>query len=326
MPLVVDTLITMAQKDAEGDFYRRLKRAGSCGSVMVISASGEVIHEGGSWTERLEAFKKLPAEQRMPKIGELANPDPDAPLNQLKKGTLRIKFWSRALQHDATGKFTPVKWRWDWSHGATGSQAMYATGDAPKIDYDPGYDYLWLEESEWRLLVPKEMKSGFRFALPKELVPKLACDALNHTGLMRMPSTRWWPKHLKNLAVDLTVTEASPTIVRMTLQGTVLQESPRDDAPYWRDESRLCRTHSVSNGSPTTLKYDARLLGTLEYDRQKDAFTRFDLVAAGDYVAFYANANEYGHLLNHSLGVAFSIDPGPPVPPAKWHRKQPAAR
>jgi hypothetical protein len=330
VPVVVDTLITQLQKDAEGEFFRQLKRNTSCGSVMVITAGGRVVEpEPGTskWDGALAAYKKLLPEERTPQVGELTNPDPTAPLRQLKPGTLRIKFWSRALKRDNQGEFTPVKWFMDIRHsdkyGGTWLP-VEVLGKTPRSDYDPGYDYLWLEQAEWRTLIPKEMKAGHRFPLPQPLVAKLACDALNHTGLMRAPSTRWAPKHIKNLALDLTVTEATPTVVRMTLQGSVSHESPRDDAPYWRDESRLCRAHSFSNGD-TPLKYDARLLGYLDYDRQKDAFTRFDIVSAGDYVAFYSNANDYGHILSHSLGVAFAVDPGPPVPPAKWHRPKPQA-
>lgn len=319
MPLVVDTLITKAQKDGEGDFYRSLHRSGSCGSVMVITAGGQIL-EGNSWEDKLVAFKKLPPEQRTPKVGELTNPDPSAPLNQLKPGTLRIKFWSRALQRDAQGEFTPMRWMWDSSHGAWGMTALPAGEKAQKFDYDPGYDYLWLEEAEWRQLLPKEMKEGASFPLPQSLLPKLACDALNHTGLMRAPSTLWKMKHLRQQSLNVTITEVSPAVIRMRIQGSLSQESPRDDAPYWRDESRLCRKHSNANADGP-LKYDANVVGYLDFDRKKDAFTRFDLVAAGDYVAFYGNANEYGHILGHSLGVAFAIDPGPPVPPAKWHRR-----
>ena len=77
----------------------------------------------------------------------------------------------------------------------------------------------------------------------------------------------------------------------------------------------------VSTTNTDKGKYDARLLGNLTYDVKKQAFTRFDIVALGDFLAFYCDANGDGLVLSHTLGVAFSLDTGTLVPPARWHRE-----
>ena len=65
------------------------------------------------------------------------------------------------------------------------------------------------------------------------------------------------------------------------------------------------------------------MLGYLTYDLKKKAFTRFDIVALGDYVGFYGNDNGLGEILSLPLGVAYAVDTGPPVPPGLWHRDDP---
>ena len=74
--MAVDTLIMNDQKDAEGEFFRKYSHMGSCGSIRVITASGKDISRLGKNLEgTLAEFKKLPLEERMPKVGELTNPD-----------------------------------------------------------------------------------------------------------------------------------------------------------------------------------------------------------------------------------------------------------
>jgi hypothetical protein len=102
----------------------------------------------------------------------------------------------------------------------------------------------------------------------------------------------------------------------MRIQGSVCLDAPLRDA-FFGDRPR------TPDGTPipqsTRLKFDGRLLGYLTYDLQKKAFTRFDIVALGDYVGFLCDANGLGHIKSYVLGVVYSLDTGPPVPPAYWH-------
>ena len=310
--MAVDTLIMNDQKDAEGEFFRKYSQSGSCGSIRVITASGKDISRlGKNLEETLAEFKKLPLEERMPKVAELTNPDRKSPLNRLPKGALRIKLHSRGLERDAKGELGSKRWKEWWTKEAGGDWHAKA---------EPGYDYLWLTEADWKSLMPAEMKKGYQYALPKSLVKKIVCDPLTHNAWSRTPPIIWNPKHIRSLELDLTVTEVSAVSVQMRLQGTVLLEAPLKDAP----NGARAKTRK---GEPIVgdhqLKFDGRMLGYLTYDLQKKAFTRFDVVALGDYVGFYGDTNGLGEILSLPLGVAYAVDPGPPVPPGLWHRDDP---
>lgn len=301
VPVAVDTLVMGGQKDAEGEFFRQYNQMGSCGSVRVITASGKDISLlGKNWEEKLAEFKKLPAEERMPKVGELTNPDRKAPLNRLPKEALRIKLWSRGLERDAKGQLDPKNW---WGGGG-----YLAT-------VEPGHNYLWLTEADWKSLVPAEMKKGHQYSLPKSLVKQIVCDPLTHTAFSRSPPIVWNPKHIRSLELNLTVTDVSSANVHLCMMGSVLLEtSLRDFA-----ERPRTRKGEPFIGNPQ-LKFDGHMLGYLTYDLQKKAFTRFDIVALGDFVGFYSDANGWGEIIGMPLGVAFGIDTGPPVPPFTWRR------
>src|SRR4051794_14905050 len=154
------------QQDWEGEFYPPYNQSVSCGSARTITASGKAVN-GKNWEETLEEFKKLPKEERMPVIGELTNPDPNAPLNRLPRGALRIKLASRGLEHDGKGGLVSKSWKEWWTKQMGGDWPMRA---------EPGHDYLWLTETEWQSLVPAEIRKGYQFSLPSMLVKKLACD------------------------------------------------------------------------------------------------------------------------------------------------------
>lgn len=313
VPVAVDTQIVHAQKDAEGEFYRRYNQMGSCGTIRVITASGKEISQvGKNWEQILAEFKKLPVEERMPKVGELTNPDRTAPLNRLPQGALRIKLYSRGLERDEKGELRSKSWKEWW-------QKLERGGDWPAKS-EPGYDYLWLTEANWQSLVPAEMKKGHKYDLPKALLKKIVCDPLTHNAWSRNPPISWHPKHIRSLELDLTVTEVSAASVQVRLQGVVLLEAPLKDA--WGGARPKTRKGEPIVGDHQ-LKFDGRMLGYLTYDLQKKAFTRFDVVALGDYVGFYCDANGWGDILSLPLGVAYAVDTGPPVPPGLWHRDDP---
>jgi len=305
--VTVDTLVMNSQKDAEGEFYRRFNQSGSCGSVRTITASGKVV-VGKNWDETLAEFKKLPKEERMPLVGELTNLDRNAPLNRLPKGALRIKLSSRGLERDAKGALGSKNWKEWWTKEKGGDWPMKA---------EPGHDYLWLTENEWQSLLPAEMKKGHQYPLPKQLVKKLACDPLTHNAWARNPPIWWNPKHIRSLKLELTVDDVSSGKVLISIQGSVLLEAPLKDA--FNGYRAMTRKGEPILGSPQ-LKFDGNLVGHLVYDQEKKAFTRFDIAALGDYVGFLCDTNGKGEILGYPLGVAYSLDTGPPVPPAPWHR------
>jgi hypothetical protein len=308
VPAVIDTMIMNNQKDAEGQFFRQFNQHGSCGSVRYITASGkDVTQLGKNWDEFFVEWKKLPVEDRQPKVAELTNPDPNVPLNRLPKGALRIKLYSRGLDRDTKGELSPKLWKEYWSREAGGDWPAKA---------EPGHDYLWVKPENWKLLLPPDLKKGDKFPLPQALVKQLICDPLTHTAWYRQPPV-WWNTHnVRSLKVDVVVDDVSPGSMRLRIQGPVLLEGTLRDA-FFGDRAK------TKDGTPipqtSQLKFDGRLLGYLTYDRLREEFRRFDIVALGDFVCFLCDANGLGDIKSYTLGVAYALDTGPLVPPAHWH-------
>jgi hypothetical protein len=82
------------------------------------------------------------------------------------------------------------------------------------------------------------------------------------------------------------------------LEGAVLLEmdgSPEDVKRDW---------HRTNHG------YDARLLGFLEYDPAKKAFTRFDIVSLGDFWGGDCEGGRHREVGRMPLGISFELARG----------------
>jgi hypothetical protein len=99
---------------------------------------------------------------------------------------------------------------------------------------------------------------------------------------------KWRPEEIRSRTLTLTVESESPAELRLKLSGKVSLKKDKGNFPY---------------------AYDPDYSGVLVYDRKKETFTRFDVLALGDWTWGYKRDGPQVDL----LGV---VQPGTGVTPA----------
>lgn len=286
----MDELVIRARRDADGAFYRKTLSGGDGTpgqGLSCITADGELLvfralHPSVGPTravleEGLAAWRALPEARRKPKKFTEARGEPDpAAAPAPPKNGLVIRIHSRELDPDEKGGYraTPPR-EGSVNHGGLAS-----------------LDHLWLKEEEWKSLLPEKPAVGARSAVPSAVLNRIVHFHL--IDMTRAGLNRWYPEHVKKAEMFLTVEEASASLLRLRLEG----------------EAALCDPAAVGeDGNAAEHGFEARLFGYLEYDSQRKAFKRFDVVAVGPYwgEACYAPGSRPGR---NPLGIAFVLADG----------------
>lgn len=262
IPVAGDDWYQRRREDAEGEFFRKVAdqgpRKGQGGStrqgIYLFTASGKLLayknaQNGEIMRDVLQhglaAWQKLPAEERKPGAVKIEElTKTDAHYARTPpRDGLILTVYTRILDEDDKGEFCKGKC------GTVG-------GDLA------ARDHLWLTKAEWQSLIPTTAKPGDQFPLPAKIATRLArFHLLDNT---RGEPPMWRADEVRKLDVSLKVEAADARTIRMRLEGAALLATAAD---------------------PTKAKrgYEPNLLGTLVYDREKQAITRFDLVALGDH-------------------------------------------
>src|SRR5262249_9778562 len=142
------------------------------------------------------------------------------------------------------------------SHGGLARQAHHFPENyGTRMKYEPGHDYVWLTEPEWKSLIPESPRKGQSFALPASITEQIAYNLRDTSRLGRsFPSVIWKPKtDIRAQDLKVIVEDVGPTL-RLRLEGPIrLKES----APESGKEAA---------------RFDGRLLGYLDYDTAKKSF------------------------------------------------------
>ena len=133
-----------------------------------------------------------------------------------------------------------------------------------------------------------DLKVGDQAPLPGPIAERIArFHMIDNT---RGEPPLWGRDDVRSRQMNLTVQEATETSIVLRLEGTVLLSTRPD-------------VDKAERG------YDARLLGTIGYDRKKAGITRFDVVALGEHwgEGTYTRNARPGR---SALGVAFELAKG----------------
>jgi hypothetical protein len=314
VPVAVDMRPMLHRQDAEGDFFRQLRSqapqygagfAGASGGEYVITAGGKMLSRARESTlvQGLENFKKLPEAERKPAVGELGRIDPKWPLPP--PGGLVLRVYQTRLEHDAQGELRqPAKFR-SFSWGC----------------YEPGRDTVWLTEAECKSLLPAKVKQGDQITFPPALGDRIARSAL--VDLSETNGVTWETGAVRARELTLTVEAATDTETCLRLNGSISLRNDPVAAMVQCTKALAKRSHAgerfeapPSEDESPTPRFDARVLGYLTYDRKKQAFTRFDVVALGDYVGIHINPDyqkpgqPYFYVIKSMpLGIVLEIAP-----------------
>jgi hypothetical protein len=303
----VDGKPLVNRKDAEGDFIRACgyRTGEDSGGFFCVTASGKNLSRDGDVVAALKAWNQLPEAERRPGAITVADITFDPRFVQATPppGGLIIKIYGRHLTRTPEGglrravhdDFPQLKGREQperFNHIVEGSR-----------------DYLWLTEAEWKSLLPPNPRVGDQMPLPPRIIRRIFNFHVDPGRQLGQQSGRRFAsdgRDLRAAEATLTVEAVSPERVRLRVNGS----------------GRLQREETLTNPHYETGKFvhtlEARLQGILEYDRKKQAFTRFDLVVLGDFDGRVWNANAGSPTFSdrpgrHPIGFAFELvqDPSP---------------
>lgn len=275
----------IAKTDGENGAFIRANTHPSGGNCFVLTTpSGKKLaggNGGGGAAEALAKglaeWKKMPQAERklLPKgaVAEL----PEALRCTPPAGGLILKSYIRNLRWDADGRLASI--------GPGDLKDRKAFPDWNSIYTEPQRYNVWLTEPEWRSLIPKEPAKGDKFEVPAAIRLRLFRYHLVN-GTFGLPGA-WKDADIRKGSLTLTVEETTPRL-KVRLEGIATLTSDADLGKAARG-------------------YDARLLGDLEFDAQRKAFTRFDILALGDYWGGDYEGGRFKRPGRTPLGIAFSL-------------------
>lgn len=287
------------RKDADKEFICdicQLRLAGAGGNMIVVSAGGKQL--GGkngvnsNLTKAWDEWNALAEAERKPgaiQVPEAGPTDPEHGPALLPPGTLVLKEHYRLLAKAdqgyryLTGKDFPSE---HWSL----KQAYW---------YEAAPDFLWIPESEWKALVPAQAKKGDSFSMPAAIAERIFRFHLVPTMALG-ESNGWSPrgKDLRAGEMKLTVEDVTTNGFKLRLDGFAHLGAVFNQAECEK------RGWQQSGG----VGYEPRLLGYLEYDVKKGAFTRFDVVALGAYYGTLGGDLRYFYRPGRTpLGITFEL-------------------
>lgn len=269
---------------AEGEFIKANRHPSGGNCFVLTTPSGQKLAGGNggggaraALTAGLEKWKLLSEEERKALPAGKEFKPLEADRCTPPAGGLILRSHVRNLKKDDRGELAVIT-REDLK-----DRDLYP-GWNP-IYTEPAHFNVWFTEAEWKSLVPAEPKKGASFPVPDALQKRLFRYHLVN-GTFGLPGS-WSLEQIRKGELTLTVEEVTP-ILRMRLQGAAQLTTDADPAKAQRG-------------------YDARVSGVLTYDAEKKAFTRFDVVAVGDYWGGDYEGGRFKRPGRTPLGISFEL-------------------
>jgi hypothetical protein len=269
---------TCRAKSPEGEFLRGAgidkQWVTSSGYMICVSPSGKMLGYSPS-TKVLEAFRKLPESERV--AGAIKVPDlkPEERLipSPPERG-LVLKVHARFLSRDENGGLRYARTE-DFPLMTTKSESR----NPWKLFLEPNTEYMWITEEEGKSLLPAKAQNGMTFEFNPRLIDRLVRFHLTPRRAMTSEGGILRKNDVKMAKASLVVEEVTPDRIRMRLDGQI-----HTGAEFDRDKA------TTPNG-PLGFGFQSSLHGIIEYDRTRQRFTRFDVVAPGEVWGRWGDAN-----------------------------------
>ncbi len=292
---------TARAEGREGEF---LRRAGlhnqwitSSGYMHCVSADGSLLGRRAT-PEVLEAFARLPGSVRRPGAVRVPDLDPsEALVPSPPEDGLVMLVHARFLGSGTDGSLRPAHPRdFPLMADQPGIQQSW------RLFLEPNTECMWLKSEEWQALVPARPVVGSRLDLGPAILQRLVRFHLNPKRATTSEGGIVPPQLVKTARAELVVESVSPAIIRMRLEGRVHWGSDYD-APQ-----------ATTPDGPLPMGFQSTLLGEVEYDREKNRFTRFDLVVPGEVWGRWGDANGKSMYVERPgrspFGFALELAPG----------------
>jgi hypothetical protein len=189
----------------------------------------------------------------------------------------------------------------------TGADFPQLRGNDQEIRYyrflfDPNTEYLWLTEKEWRSLLPAEPVVGRELAVDPAIAMRVARFHLSPRRALTSEDGIIDRRDVKEATLRLAVEEATPRRIRLRLSGFVRHGALFDAAK------------ATSPNGPLAFGYETPLAGVVEFNRDRQVFERFDVVAPGEVWGRWGDANGNSQIIERPgrtpIGFAFELAQG----------------
>jgi hypothetical protein len=255
VPLALDTYFRGNSQELE--FCRQVSAGGN--HLVVATAAGQTLGKGDLRLRQkeldgaLKEFTALPREQRMPALADPASAQPPKrPVPRPPANGLILRGYCTYLRQDRKqiGRSTE----------------FYYKQNPDRWKVETQSDFLWLTQSEWKSLIPAQPKPGHRQEVPAPIQKRF----YGTIGIDYMEgSVSALPTRKSNMALVVEKTDGATLVLR--LEGHAHLGHEFAPLPHEKGQG------DVREGRGCEL----RLLGTVHYDRKKQAITRFDAVGVG---------------------------------------------
>lgn len=273
----VPTWVCRAQ-NAEGEFLRSANIdkmwVTSNGYMSCVSASGKYLGRMAS-PQVLAEFQKLPEAER--KAGAVQVRDLEAAERIIPSppaGGLVLKVHARFLSRGDRGELRYARGE-DFPLFGNNPDVMRRW----RLYLEPNTEYMWLTEAEWKSLVPAHPVQGDKVAVAPAIGERMARFHVLPRRSMTSEGSGLSKRDVQSARLTLVVDAVTPERIRLGLEGFIHTGSAFDEAKA-----------TTPNG-PLGFGYEAPIHGILEYDRTKNTFVRFDMIAPGDVWGRWGDAN-----------------------------------
>ena len=278
----------------ELEFCQKVRAGGN--HLVVASAGGQIVGKEELRLRKreldsaLHEYRQLPKEQRMPPIADPATAQP--PKRAVPKppaNGLVVRGYCTYLRRDN-------------ENGIVRSSEYYYKENPDRWMAETQSDILWLTEAEWKSLIPTNPKAGDQSevapAIQKRFYSTIGIDFME--GSVSALPTR-------KTTMSLTVQQVNGEALVLRLDGYAYLGKEFDIKLRSEPRSRGC---------------ELRLLGTVQYDRAKQAITRFDVVGVGqawgnqmDYTRREVRLDQYPWMYGIACELVTGDAPQDRIPP-----------
>jgi hypothetical protein len=307
--------VAMNRKDAEGDFLRKtgIKLAGAGGNLECLTASGTRLGAfyaaGGTEHNRrdlqgvLKKWQDLPESERTPGAVKVDEAGPVAAnVQQIAPppGALIFRTYHRLLTRTAEGgvrKVVPSDYP---QLSKLGDKDTWITHFGERWEAQP--DFMWIQESEWKAIVRPKPTPGEQYPLLEAVADRMTRAHLI-MGMAYGECGICDKKAVRSRALSLTVTDVSAERVELRLEGAAAL-----GADY---ETSVKEDRKGAREGRSVQGFEPKVLGYLTYDRKRNAFTRFDVVALGDAYGTPAGDHHFNYRPGrYPIGISLELVEG----------------